>query len=184
MSQQSQDFKPLLTLARKTIEFALEGRKYFASPSIKKQFSEKKACFVTLTKNGNLRGCVGSLEARQELWKDVQENAINSSFHDPRFPELTKEELKDIKIEISILIPPKDLDYKNPDDLLNKLKNNMGIIINCKGHCATYLPQVWEQIPDKKEFLSSLCSKAGLSSSAWKNEKMNVQCYFVEKVEE
>ena len=88
----------LTQLARETIKAKLEGKKLEVSEEVKKRFSKKQACFVTLTKRGNLRGCIGSLEPRQELWKDVQDNSLHGAFHDPRFPPIKEEELKDIKI--------------------------------------------------------------------------------------
>lgn len=181
---QQQNLKPLLILARKTIESEFTDEKYEVPEEIKKKYSEQRACFVTLTKKGNLRGCIGSLEARQELWKDVQENAIHSAFDDPRFSPLNDSELNQIKIEISVLTKPEKLDYKNSEDLLKKLNSEMGVIISLGYFSATYLPQVWEQIDNKEEFLSSLCMKAGLSSDEWKNGKLKVEIYRVEKIEE
>jgi AmmeMemoRadiSam system protein A len=92
-------YKELLGLARKAILAELENKKLNIDEKIKKKFSEKKACFVTLTISSELRGCIGSLYARQELWKDVAENAKNAAFSDPRFNSLTLDELEKIKIE-------------------------------------------------------------------------------------
>jgi AmmeMemoRadiSam system protein A len=174
----------LLSIARKTIEGKLLGKDYIVEEKIQKKFSKKGASFVTLTLDGRLRGCIGSLQARQELWKDVQENALNAAFSDFRFRPLKKEELSKIKIEVSVLSSPKKLVFSNHSDLLEKLNHNMGVIIQFGMHSATYLPQVWEQIPDKEEFLSSLCEKAGLDSRCWKNEKIEVSVYTVKIVHE
>mgnify|MGYP001597960380 FL=1 len=150
---------------------------------IKKKYSEKKACFVTLTISGELRGCIGSLEARQELWKDVVENARNAAFSDPRFNPLTREELKEVKIEISVLSVPEKIEYKNEKDLKNKIKGK-GVIIQKNFYSATYLPQVWEQLKNEEEFLSSLCRKARLPGNSWRNKKLDVWTYSVKSIEE
>jgi len=175
--------KELLDLARETLEAYFKGKQLEISEDIKKNFSEKKACFVTLTENKELRGCVGSLYPRQELWKDVVDNTINAAFNDSRFPELILEELKKIKIEISILSTPEKISFTNSKELKKKISGK-GVIIKKDWNSATYLPQVWEEIPDKEEFLSSLCEKAGLSSSAWKEKDLEVWIYDVKKVEE
>ena len=175
--------KELLDLARETLEVYFKGKQLEISEDIKKNFSEKKACFVTLTENKELRGCVGSLYPRQELWKDVVDNTINAAFNDSRFPELILEELKKIKIEISILSTPEKISFTNSKELKKKISGK-GVIIKKDWNSATYLPQVWEEIPDKEEFLSSLCEKAGLSSSAWKEKDLEVWIYDVKKVEE
>ncbi len=142
----------------------------------------KKATFVTLTKEGELRGCIGTLKARQELYRDVTDNAYNAAFRDYRFPPLKKEELKHVKIEISILSDPEKLEYKNASDLLAKLNHSLGIIIKEGLRQATFLPTVWEQLPDKKEFLTHLCIKADLPPDEWKSEKLEIYTYTVEKI--
>ena len=173
----------LLQLARESIKAKLEGKEIKIPEKIKKQYSKKQACFVTLTILGELRGCIGSLLPRQELWKDIIENAINAAFNDPRFPQLTKAELSKVKIEISILTIPKKLEYKTPEDLLKKIKNK-GVIIKQGWNQATYLPQVWDELSQPEQFISSLCMKAGLSPNTWKQEKLQVQVYDVEKIED
>jgi len=175
--------KELLKLARKTLEAHFKGKRPEITEDIKKKFSEEKACFVTLTLSGELRGCVGSLEARQELWKDVVENSINAAFNDSRFPELALEELKKIKIEISVLSIPKKISFANLEEFKKKISGK-GVIIKKGWNSATYLPQVWEDISDKEEFLSSLCQKAGLNMNAWKEKGLDVWIYDVEKIKE
>lgn len=176
------NLKPLLYLARSTLESHFQNKPLEIPTDIKQNFSENQACFVTLTKHGDLRGCIGSLQPHQSLYQDVINNTLNAAFNDFRFPLLEQEELEEIKIEISILTIPKKLEYKNEKDLLNKINNKMGIILNYQGHSATFLPQVWEQIPDKITFLEQLSMKAGLDKDAWKDAK--IQYYEVEKVEE
>jgi len=175
--------KPLLKLAREAIQTKLDSRDLKVSQELKESFSEKLACFVTLTIASELRGCIGSLEARQELWKDVIENARNAAFSDPRFPELTSEEFKRIKIEVSILSPLKKIDYKTLNELKKKT-DKKGVLIKKGYYSATYLPQVWEEISSFEDFISSLCMKAGLARDSWKNLSLEVYTYEVEKIKE
>lgn len=174
--------KELLKFARETIKSELEGNRININEDFKNEFSKKQACFVTLTNDGELRGCIGSLKACQELWKDIMENSINAAFRDPRFSPVTLKDLNKIKIEISILSQPKKLDFKNPEDLLNKLDNKMGIILKKGFYSSTFLPQVWEELPDKKDFLEHLSRKAGLSRDSWKDA--NYEFYRVESIRE
>ncbi|MBS3155550.1 AmmeMemoRadiSam system protein A [Candidatus Woesearchaeota archaeon] len=175
--------KELLKLARETIESYFSRKELKISDEIKKKYSDKKACFVTLTKNNQLRGCIGSLQPKQELYKDVIDNAHNAAFQDPRFSPLEKSELEKIKIEISVLSIPKKMIFKDSNDLLNKLTKKEGVIIKKGFYSATYLPQVWKEVNGKEEFLSSLCVKAGLNEDAWK-DKIEVFTYHVEIVKE
>lgn len=177
------EYEELVGLAREAIRSYLEGKKVRVSESIKKKYSKKGACFVTLTMNGQLRGCIGSLIARQELWKDVIENAINSAFGDPRFLPLSKEEFERIKIEISILSEPKRISYSSIDELFSKTKGK-GVVIKKGFFSATYLPSVWEDLPDEERFFSSLCLKAGLKSDEWKKPGLEVFIYEAIKVSE
>lgn len=126
--------------------------------------NELGACFVTLEKQEQLRGCIGSIIAHQPLIADLVQHARNSAFHDYRFNPVIESELKDIKVSISILTEPKKIDFTDEEDLLNKMVPNIdGIIIKDRQYQAVYLPLVWEQLPDKKMFLNSLKVKAGLS---------------------
>jgi AmmeMemoRadiSam system protein A len=143
---------------------------------------EKRGVFVTLTKNGELRGCIGFIQPLKSIYDSVKENALNAAFHDPRFKPLQKEELKDLKIEISILTLPVKIGFKEPKELLQKLTPHHGVILEKSGHQATFLPQVWEQITDPIEFLQQLSWKAGLTTEAWKSA--NISIYTVEKFEE
>lgn len=174
--------KSLLFLARDALIKYLEEKEVKPSDEVKKKYSNKQACFVTLTKKGKLRGCIGSLYPRQELWKDVIENSISAGFRDSRFLPLEEKELSKIKIEISVLSIPKKLEFKSPEDLLKKLNSNYGVILQKRMNSATFLPQVWEQIPNKQSFLEQLSLKAGLSRDAWKTAEIWV--YEVEKIKE
>ena len=120
----------------------------------------------------------------QPLYQDVIDNTINASFRDYRFGRLDKSELNQIKIEISVLTIPKKLNFSSPEELLKKLNSKIGVILKKGYFSATYLPQVWEDIPDKTEFLSSLCLKAGLPADSWRKPGIEIETYGVEKIKE
>lgn len=125
---------------------------------------ELGACFVTLEKFGELRGCIGSIIAHQPLVTDLVQHAKDAAFNDYRFNPVTEDELKDIKVSVSVLTEPRKIEFSDEEDLLNKMvPNTDGIIVKDGGYQAVYLPVVWEQLPDKREFLNSLKMKAGLS---------------------
>ncbi len=139
---------------------------------------EKRGCFVTLNLNNELRGCIGYIMPTKALYQAVIDNAYNAAYQDPRFFPVSEKEIKNLKIEISILTVPEKLNYSAKDELLKKLiPEKDGVIINKNGRSATFLPQVWEQLPEKELFLEHLCQKAGLSSNAWKNGDLEVLIY-------
>ena len=179
--------KYLLGVARKTINnrlFKLEESQ-IDWEDMPKIFQKKLGTFVTITIESNLRGCIGHIIPRETLIEGIKVNAINAAFSDPRFHPLTKEEFDRIEIEISVLTPPKELSYTDTEDLLKKLRPGIhGLIIKKGFHEATFLPQVWEQLPKKEEFLSHLCLKAGLSADSWKTDKLQVSTYQVQAFEE
>jgi len=175
----------LLSVARKTIEEKLFKKEYQPESDLSPLFSEQRGTFVTLTIDNNLRGCIGHIIPQETLIEGIRVNAINAAFRDPRFRPLTGEEWEKVKIEVSILTEPKSLSYSDADDLLNKLRPGIdGVIIKKEFHQATFLPQVWEQLPDKKEFLIHLCVKAGMDGYAWKKEKLEVYTYQAQAFEE
>ncbi|MFC1534418.1 AmmeMemoRadiSam system protein A [Thermodesulfobacteriota bacterium] len=177
----------LLSVARKTIENRLFNQKDQDQQDTvsSEKFLEDRGTFVTLTIKGNLRGCIGHIIPQETLFEGIKVNAINAAFRDPRFRPLSKEEWDKVKIEISILTEPKPLSYSDANDLLNKLRVGVDGVILKKGfRQATFLPQVWDQLPDKKEFLTHLCMKAGLDGYAWKKEKLEVLTYQVQAFEE
>jgi len=148
-------------------------------------FQVRRGTFVTLHLGGQLRGCIGSLAARESITDSVRHNAINAAFHDPRFPPLITEELDTVDFEVSLLSEPQPLEYSGSKDLLKKLRVNVdGVIIRKGSNSATYLPQVWEQLSRPEDFLSHLCKKAGLSFNAWKKTPLEVLTYQVQYFEE
>jgi len=150
------------------------------------QLKEKGAVFVTLTKGKNeqLRGCIGSLEAWRPLYKDVISNARSAALEDDRFPPLKKEEFSQIKVEVSVLSKPKEIDYTDESDLKKKITPRKdGVILRHWLHRATYLPQVWEELPTFESFFSSLCQKAKLEPNCLKDHP-TIEVYRVEKYKE
>lgn len=175
--------KYLLDLARRSIRHYLETGKSLKAaveelPSEK--VKDKLACFVTLTMGGQLRGCIGHILPMQELYKDVIENAVSAAFEDPRFYPLSKEELDKIKIEISVLTVPAPLKFSTPEELIKKLRPKIdGVILKRGRQQATFLPQVWEELSNPKEFLGHLCLKAGLEEECWRGD-LDVETYQAE----
>jgi AmmeMemoRadiSam system protein A len=177
----------LLHEARQVIE--LTANHHFLPPLHFQDYPEKLqklgATFVTLTISGQLRGCIGSLEAQLPLIEDVRAHAVHAAFEDYRFPPVKAEELDKISIEISVLSPPEPLIYNNPADLAGLLHPQIdGVILKDGSRRATFLPQVWEQLPDPKQFLGHLCEKMGGSKRLWELKKLEVSIYRVEKFHE
>ena len=145
------------------------------------KFLEKKACFVTLTKGGDLRGCIGHLEPQEELYRAVMDNARSAAVHDPRFSPVRPIEVASIRLEISILTEAKPLAFSSPENLLSQLRpHEDGVVLRIGSRRATFLPQVWEQLPDKVQFLDQLARKAGCEASAWRGRDTQVSIYRVE----
>lgn len=200
MSLTKKEKQYLLKLARESIEYYLDSGSMLnigekdkkemlkdIGKEGEKKLKEMKGCFVTLTMHTALRGCIGHLLPIQPLYKDVIENAVNAAFKDPRFPPMVKKELEDIHIEISVLEIPKKLNYKDEKDLVEKLtKAKPGVILKKGFHQATFLPQVWEDLPNPEEFLTHLSMKAGLPPFEWKKgaDSITIEVYGVEKFEE
>jgi AmmeMemoRadiSam system protein A len=131
------------------------------------------ACFVTLNLNGNLRGCIGHLEAIQPLVKDVAENAFAAAFQDPRFAKLTESEMMGLEIDISILSPFHPMEFASEKDLLTQLRPGIdGLILKHGMHQGTFLPSVWDSLPDAESFLNQLKRKAGLTTDFWSNDTL------------
>jgi AmmeMemoRadiSam system protein A len=148
-------------------------------------FKKVRGTFVTLTKKGELRGCIGHLTGIAQVRQSVRQNAVSAGFHDPRFPPLTTAELAEVAIEISILTEPQPLDYADAEDLIQRLRPRVdGVIISRQGASATFLPQVWRQLPKADAFLTHLCLKAGLPANSWREGDVEVSTYQVQSFEE
>ncbi len=145
----------------------------------------RRACFVTLTRGGQLRGCIGHLEPVQTLIEDVAENAFSAAFRDPRFPPLQPNEFEEIRIEISVLGEPTPMAFTSEQDLVRQIRPGVdGLILEGPmGHRGTFLPSVWESLPDPRQFLAHLKLKAGLPADYW-DDRMRVLRYTTEAFEE
>jgi len=160
----------LLELAQSSIAYGLEhGRPLPVDPSdFAPPLDSQRASFVTLRIGGELRGCIGTLEAYQSLVEDIAQNAFNAAFRDPRFFPLSAAEFDALDIHISILNPSEPMNVVDEADLLNQLRPGIdGLIIESEGHRATFLPSVWEQLPEPGQFLLHLKHKAGLPGDYW-----------------
>ncbi len=168
LSNDSIDGHVLIQIAKRAIASSWKHRPIERGVLVRKYpwLKQKGAVFVTLQKEGRLRGCIGSLKATQPLIDDLIANARRAAFHDPRFPPLRKEELAKLSIEVSLLSPPQPVPYRSIKDLRSKIcPQKDGIILRLDGHSATYLPQVWKQLPDFDFFFAHLCTKAGLEEA-------------------
>lgn len=142
------------------------------------------ATFVTLNLHGRLRGCIGSLEAHRALYDDVRHNAVAAAFRDPRFPPLGKEEFAEVQLEVSLLSTPEPVSFKSEADALARLHPGRdGVILEYGRSRATYLPQVWAQLPEPADFLGHLKEKAGLPADFWSDD-IRLSRYNVQKFSE
>ncbi|OGD63429.1 hypothetical protein A2160_03115 [Candidatus Beckwithbacteria bacterium RBG_13_42_9] len=173
----------LLKVALQAIKDGFKGE--FRPPKIEnvpRQCQQKGACFVTLQTNNQLRGCIGHTEVTQPLYLDVYENAQAAAFSDPRFWPLKPNELENLDLEISLLSKAEKL-RGTLQEKIDQIKPKVhGVILDCQGRKATFLPQVWEDLPDKKDFLAQLCQKALLPGEAWKDPTTDFLAYTVEKI--
>jgi AmmeMemoRadiSam system protein A len=172
----------LLQLARG----AIAGQLRLAQPASAAHaaLDEPGATFVTLMRQGELRGCIGSLDAHRPLGQDVRENALAAAFRDPRFPQLTAVEYETISVEVSLLTPARGISFSHEQDLLGQLRPGVdGIVFRYGRHRSTFLPQVWESLPDPRSFMAQLKRKAGLPADFW-HEEVSVLRYEVEKWKE
>ena len=182
-----EDRKFLLNLARQTIASAVQSGKLpqVELGKLAPKLAEPRACFVTLTEKGELRGCIGHIFPREPLAHAVVHNAASAALRDFRFSPVAPEELDKIHIEISILTLPQPLEFKSSEQLLAKLRPRVdGVVLSVGQRQATYLPQVWEQLAEKESFLSHLAEKAGLDAADWKRPDASVLVYQVEAFEE
>jgi hypothetical protein len=156
----------LLRLARASISSALGHRVDTTEDTA--ELHAPGACFVTLTQHGQLRGCIGSLQARRSLLADVQANAVAAALQDTRFVPLSLAELEQTDIEVSVLSPMQPMQFANEADALAQLRPGVdGVVFEFGHHRSTFLPQVWEQLPQARDFMAQLKRKAGLPADFW-----------------
>jgi AmmeMemoRadiSam system protein A len=185
LSQEEKGY--LLNLARNAISLAIKGQ---VQPKIdlaglSESLKTNGAAFVTLTKNKQLRGCIGALAAYQPLVIDVREHAIAAALEDYRFPPVSSDELASLLIEISRLTQPHPLEYTDSESLIQHLQPGIdGVILTDGMRRATFLPQVWEQLPNPEDFLGHLCHKMGANPDTWQKKHLAVSTYQVEEFHE
>ena len=156
----------LLPLARSAI--ARQLGQTASAPAEALWLQEPGATFVTLTQAGELRGCIGTLQAHRSLLQDVQANAVAAAFQDPRFRPLSLAELNSTRVEVSLLSPSERIDFESEQHALAQLRPNIdGVIFEYGNNRSTFLPQVWEQLPDPQTFMAHLKHKAGLAPDFW-----------------
>ncbi len=173
----------LLALARGAIAREL-GASSSPAPAVSPELTRIGATFVTLRSGRDLRGCIGTVEAWRTLAEDVRANAVAAAFRDPRFSPLRRDELDRITIEVSLLNPSEPLPPGGEESVAATLRPGIdGVVLQHDGHRATFLPQVWEQLPHPREFLRALKHKAGLGETFWSDD-VRVARYTVEKFEE
>ena len=179
--------RQLIGLARQSLRSAVM-RSPVVEPnpeSLPPKFNQPTGCFVTLTKQGQLRGCIGHIVPQEALHKAVADNARSAALNDGRFVPVQPGELDQLEIEISVLTVPEPLPFSSPEDLLNKLQPHRdGVVLRIGNAGATYLPQVWAQLPDKVAFLNSLAQKAGCAATDWRKPGTVVFIYHVESFHE
>ena len=168
----------LLRLARAAISSAL-GRRVEATENAA-GLQDPGACFVTLTQHGQLRGCIGSLQARRSLMTDVQANAVAAALQDTRFAPLRLAELDHTDIEVSVLSPMQPMRFTDEADALAQLRPGVdGVVFEFGQYRSTFLPQVWEQLPQAHDFMAHLKRKAGLPADFW-DAGVHLQRYTVQ----
>ncbi|WP_028583713.1 AmmeMemoRadiSam system protein A [Desulfogranum mediterraneum] len=179
----------LVRLARQTIEEHLElaasdplTARELDDPALQ----ERRGVFVTLHQREALRGCIGSLQAMESLLDGVRRHALNAAFHDHRFTPVSAPEVAALQLSVSVLSKPLPLTYSGPEELLRKLRPEIdGVILKApSGAGATFLPQVWKQLPDPAAFLGHLCCKAGLGEHYWRTSPLEIETYHVHYFEE
>jgi uncharacterized protein len=177
----------LLKLAREALEAAVRGETTppVDEAALSPELTRLGCSFVTLTEGGNLRGCIGALRPIEPLYQDVRLHAAQAALEDYRFVSVVEAELPRLEIEVSVLSEPQPLAYDQPEELLHRLRPNIDGVVLLQGlRRATFLPQVWEDIPDPEHFLSRLCEKMGREPNLWRKTKLEVQTYQVEKFTE
>jgi AmmeMemoRadiSam system protein A len=165
--------KTLLEIARKSILYGLEtgSAPLLDAFSFPDELQAQRASFVTLHLAGELRGCIGHLEAFQALVVDVSDNAFAAAFRDPRFPPLSQQEYEPLQVHISVLTPPEPLAFESEADLLSRIRPGIdGLILEDGPFRGTFLPSVWESLPQPDEFLRQLKRKAGLPADHWSDQ--------------
>jgi len=175
----------LLDIARLAIESKFRGENFHLYNMPYPNLNEKRGVFVTLTKSNELRGCIGNIHPVHSIYQSVVKNTISAAFSDNRFKPITKDELKNIKIEVSILTEPAKLLSKSRQGILDKIVEfKHGIVMINNMNEGVFLPQVWEQLPKKEDFLNHLCLKACILPEMWHDKDTEIYLFEVQKFKE
>ena len=205
----------LTSLARSALETRIRGGRFAVPEALLARFprlKSKKSAFVTLTKDGRLRGCIGSLEATQRLADEAASNAVDAALRDPRFPPVAEEELASIELSVSVLGTPRPSDLWHPagdeenaaevqagdgqarpsDEEASPFARGLavlarrrpGVTLSYRGRTSTFLPIVWEQLPDPEAFLGELCLKQGSPADCWKSPEARFETYSAQEIRE
>jgi len=174
--------RTLLVLARSAVETWVRSQRLVdPAPDLVQRFpklEQPRACFVTLRMDGDLRGCIGSLEPRRALWDDVRQNAVSAAVRDTRFRPVGQDELSSLSYSISVLDLPRPLRGVSAEQLPSYLaEHRPGVIIEYRGRRSTFLPSVWEDLSDPEEFLSRLCMKQGSLAGCWRDPDVQISTY-------
>lgn len=174
--------KALLALARASVEAYVRTGSLIDPPAdLLERFPilrEERSCFVTLRARDDLRGCIGSLEPRRSLLDDVRHNAVSAAVHDSRFRPVTEPELRELTYSISVLTLPRRLEGVAVNDLPAYMAlHKPGVVIENQGRRSTFLPSVWEELPDATQFLSRLCRKQGAAGTCWRDPSAKISTY-------
>lgn len=160
-------------IAGQAVETYVRDGKRIQPDDVPDSFKKRLACFVTLNDEVDLRGCIGTIEPVDMLYRSIIDNAINAATRDPRFSPVTPDELEGLRYEVSVLSAPEEISFSTNEELFGKIKDN-GVIVLKSGSRAVYLPQVWEHFKNPENFLSSLCRKAGLNPDEWKEKGIKI----------
>ena len=177
----------LLGISRQSLIAASSGAPppLFDISYLPPRLQELRACFITLTMNGELRGCTGTLAARRPLAEEVAYSTVQTALFDPRFAPISPEQVSSTRIEISVLTPSQPLYYDSPDDLIRRLRPHVdGVTLRIGQNRSTFLPQVWERLNDPIEFLTLLSRKMGLPGDSWRKSDIQVETYQAIKIME
>ncbi len=175
----------MLGLARKVLENEIHHSRHDLKEMELPELEEKRGLFVTLQIKGKLRGCIGRLEPQKSIFQNIIELSKAAAFEDHRFKNLSSKELKIVRIEISLLSLPEKVEGESTIEKVMKIKPKKdGVIISSGHQNATFLPQVWDSIPLREDFMSNLCQKAGFPGDYWESNELELSVYRVEHFEE
>jgi len=174
--------KLLLNLSRRAIEYYFDTHQILHPDlsDIPYEICEKKGVFITLYYKNQIRGRTGYIDPIKDLWEAVIENSVNVAFFNHKFKALDREELDDITIEISIISPIKKIIYNTPEELLKRIEKGKGILIKKGMHSASFLPDAWDYVDSKADFLDNLCLKSKLKANTWELEKLEIYSFDTE----